>query len=50
LVEEFSGTNDAAVHFFEIEYTTAVNGLPHSRQLAFNRDVIKPQDGHILCN
>jgi hypothetical protein len=38
------------VHFFEVEYTTAVKGLPHSKQLAFNRDVIKPQDGHILCN
>jgi hypothetical protein len=40
----------AAVHFFEVEYTTAVKGLPHSRQLAFNREVINPQDGHILCD
>ena len=38
----------AAVYFFEIEYTT-VRGLPHSRQRAFDRDVISPQDGHILC-
>jgi hypothetical protein len=37
------------VHFFAIEYTTAVRGLPHSKQHAFNRDVINPQDGHILC-
>ena len=50
LMERFSGTNEAAGHFFEIEYTTAVKGLPHSKQLAFNRDVINPQDGHILCD
>jgi len=24
--------------------------LPHSKQLAFNRDVINPQDGHIVCD
>ena len=23
---------------------------PHSRQCAFNREVIKPQKGHILCD
>jgi hypothetical protein len=40
----------AAVYFFEVEYTTAVKGLPHSKQLAFNRGVINPQDGHILCD
>jgi len=39
-----------AVHFFEVEYTTAVKGLPHSKQLAFSRDVISPQFGHILCD
>jgi hypothetical protein len=50
LMERFSGTNEAAGHFFEVEYTTAVKGLPHSKQLAFNRDVINPQDGHILCD
>jgi hypothetical protein len=44
-----SGTNEAG-HFFEVEYTTAVKGLPHSKPLAFNRDVINPQDGHILCD
>ena len=38
------------VHFFEVEYTTAVKGLPHSKQRAFSRDVINPQDGHILCD
>jgi len=26
------------------------NGFPHSRQNAFDRDVINPQDGHILCD
>jgi hypothetical protein len=51
LTEKFRGNvNKAAVHFFEVEYTTAVKGLPHSKQLAFNRDVINPQDGHILCD
>jgi hypothetical protein len=50
LKERFSGTNEAAGHFFEVEYTTAVKGLPHSKQLAFSRDVINPQDGHILCD
>jgi hypothetical protein len=39
----------AAVHFLEVEYTAAVKSLPHSKQLAFSRDVINPQDGHILC-
>ena len=39
---------DPAIHFMEIKYTT-VRGLPHSRQRAFDRDVISPQDGHILC-
>jgi hypothetical protein len=24
--------------------------LPHSKQRAFSRDVINPQDGHILCD
>jgi hypothetical protein len=42
--------SEAAVHFFEVEYTTAVKGLPHSKQLAFSRDVINPQEGHILCD
>jgi hypothetical protein len=42
--------NKAAVHFFEIEHSTVVKGLPHSKQLAFNRDVISPQFGHILCD
>ena len=44
------GASAASLHFFEVEYTTAVKGLPHSKQLAFNRDVINPQDGHILCD
>jgi hypothetical protein len=38
------------LHFFEVEYTTAAKGLPHSKQRAFSRDVINPQDGHILCD
>jgi len=42
--------NKSAVHFFEVEYTTAVKGLPHSKQFVFNRGVINPQDGHILCD
>jgi hypothetical protein len=46
----WDNVDTAAVHFFDVEYTTAVKGLPHSRQLAFNRDVINPQDGHILCD
>ena len=28
---------------------TARNDFPHSRQNSFERDVINPQDGHILC-
>src|SRR6266700_7044876 len=43
-------SNHTSVHFFEVEYTTAVKALPHSRQLALSRDVINPQCGHILCN
>jgi hypothetical protein len=51
LAEKFWGkVSEAAVHFFDVEYTTAVKGLPHSKQLAFNRDVINPQAGHILCD
>jgi len=41
--------NKGADYFFEVEYTTE-SGLPHSKQRAFNRDVINPQDGHILCD
>jgi hypothetical protein len=33
----------------EVEFATE-SGLPHSKQCAFNRDVINPQDGHILCD
>jgi hypothetical protein len=29
---------------------TAVRDWPHSKQHAFKRDVINPQDGHILCD
>src|SRR5229473_6330371 len=29
---------------------TAGNDFPHSRQNSFERDVINPQDGHILCD
>ena len=42
--------NKTVVHFFEIEYSTFVRGLPHSKQRAFSRDVISPQFGHILCD
>jgi hypothetical protein len=48
--QTFHPNSQAAVYFFEVEYTTAVKGLPHSKQFAFNRDVINPQDGHILCD
>lgn len=48
--QTFRQNSRAAVYFFEVEYTTAVKGLPHSKQFAFNRDVINPQDGHILCD
>jgi hypothetical protein len=40
---------ERVVYFFEVENTTE-SGLPHSKQRAFNRDVINPQDGHILCD
>ena len=29
---------------------TAIRDLPHSKQHGLNRDVIHPQDGHILCD
>jgi hypothetical protein len=45
-----TNASKAALHFFEIEYSTVIKGFPHSRQLAFNRDVIRPQLGHILCD
>ena len=39
------------VHFSRIGVTlTPVRDLPHSKQHAFDRDVINPQDGHILCD
>jgi hypothetical protein len=40
--------NKTAVHAFEDEYTRE-SRLPHSKQLSFNRDVINPQDGQIIC-
>jgi hypothetical protein len=40
-----------ADHFSRIGVTlTLVRDLPHSKQHGFNRDVINPQDGHILCD
>ena len=38
-----------SVAFFH-DRGTAGNDFPHSRQNAFERDVINPQDGHILCD
>jgi hypothetical protein len=38
------------VHYLSRTGVTAVRELPHSKQHAFNRDVINPQDGHILCD
>src|ERR1700757_2562947 len=35
-------------YFGEINYSTVVKGLPHSRQRGLSRDVINPHDGHIL--
>src|SRR3981081_689366 len=51
LGEKDSGERQSqeAVHFLDVHYTTAVKGLPHSKQRAFSRDVINPQDGHIVC-
>jgi hypothetical protein len=44
-------TDDPAVHFSRIGVTlTLVRDLPHSKQHGFNRDVINPQDGHIVCD
>ncbi len=43
LMEQFSGTNEAAVHFFEVEYTTAVKGLPHSKQRAGSHCVLSEE-------
>jgi len=42
------------IHFcsvasFHHRYTPG-NDFPHSRQNSFERDVINPQDGHILCD
>jgi hypothetical protein len=37
------------VHLSTGEYTAPVRDLPHSKQHAFNREVINPHDGHILC-
>jgi hypothetical protein len=45
----WQNVNKVAVHVFEVEYTTE-SGLPHSKQRGFNREVINPQDGHILCD
>jgi len=41
----------AAVHFSKIGVTlTPVRDSPHSKQHASSRDVINPQDGHIVCD
>ena len=40
--------NDDCTIIFQRRYA-ARSGLPHSRQNAFERGVINPQDGHILC-
>jgi hypothetical protein len=38
-----------SAHFLPVEYTTPVRDLPHSIQDSFNRDVINPQNGHMVC-
>jgi len=42
-------SNQSAIYFLEVEYRPE-SGLPHSKHRAFNRDVINPQDGHIICD
>ena len=49
-LKSFRKPEPSSSYFSEVEYSTAVNGLPHSKQFAFKRDVINPQDGHILCD
>ena len=41
--------HSCSVASFHHRYT-AGNDFPHSRQNSFERDVINPQDGHILCD
>lgn len=36
-------------YFLLVECSTGVRGLPHSMHDAFNRDVINPQNGHMVC-
>jgi hypothetical protein len=38
------------IYYFEIVWTTAGIGLPHSKQRVVELDVISPQEGHILCD
>jgi hypothetical protein len=46
-----SDCEQPADHFSRIGVTlTPVRDLPHSRQHDFNRDVINPQDGHMVCD
>jgi hypothetical protein len=45
------GGEEGSINFSIIWVTlTAVKDLPHSKQYAFDRDVINPQDGHILSD
>jgi hypothetical protein len=47
--EKRLANNQRSFLYKRVELTAARN-LPHSKQYAFNRDVINPQDGHILCD
>jgi hypothetical protein len=49
-MEKSSGTNEVPFISLKSSTPTAEKGLPHSKQLAFDRDVINPHDGHILCD
>jgi hypothetical protein len=43
-------TTSGSFLYNRVTLTAAEETLPHSKQRAFNRDVINPQDGHILCD
>jgi hypothetical protein len=45
-----ANTIERRLQFYSVASSPAGNGLPHSRQNAFERDLINRQDGHILCD
>jgi hypothetical protein len=38
------------IYFFTATYAFEKLTTPHSKQRRFSREVINPQDGHILCD